>query len=88
VLEPLRTVSLVLRPFAESDLPALYAFMSNPAAMQHTYVATTSEHCLARLSAYEAMRPTLGFAPWVARNLSTHEVVGWGGLSIDPQEPE
>jgi hypothetical protein len=41
--------------------------MSDAVSMRHTYVAPTLEHCLARLRVYEAMRSTLGFAPWVAR---------------------
>ena len=34
------------------------------------------------------MRGTLGFAPWVVRTARDGQVVGWGGLSIDPEEPE
>jgi RimJ/RimL family protein N-acetyltransferase len=56
--------------------------------MKHTYIAPSLEHCRVRLSAYEAMRGTLGFAPWVVRTARDGQVVGWGGLSIDPEEPE
>ncbi len=62
--------------------------MSDPIAMQHTYVAPTFENCLARLRTYEAMRSTLGFAPWVASVAEQGAPIGWGGLSIDPDEPE
>jgi RimJ/RimL family protein N-acetyltransferase len=62
--------------------------MSNASAMQYTYVAPTLEQCSARLGVYEAMRSTLGFAPWVARVSEDSEAIGWGGLSVDPQEPE
>lgn len=62
--------------------------MSDASSMRHTYVAPSVEQCLARLSAYEAMRPTLGFAPWVVRPLESGQVIGWGGLSVDPEEPE
>jgi [ribosomal protein S5]-alanine N-acetyltransferase len=34
------------------------------------------------------MRSPLGFAPWVARVSENTEPIGWGGLSIDPEEPE
>ena len=56
--------------------------------MEHTYVAHSLDECSARLSAYEAMRTPLGFAPWVVSVVETSEVIGWGGLSIDPEEPE
>ena len=71
-----------------ADAVALFRFMSDASAMQHTYAAPTLEHCSARLTAYEAMRTTLGFAPWVARIGDTGQVIGWGGLSVDPAEPE
>lgn len=85
---PLQTHRLLLAPFAPADVDALFAFMGNAAAMQHTYVAPSVEHCLARLSTFEAMRSTWGFAPWVVRTQREGAVVGWGGLSLDPDEPE
>ena len=88
VLAAVKTASLFLRPFVRTDLPALYRFMSDGLAMQHTYVAPNIEQCLNRLAAYEAMRATLGFAPWVARLREDLEPIGWGGLSVDPEEPE
>jgi len=56
--------------------------------MQHTYVAPTLEDCARRLAGYEAMRSTLGLAPWVVRLQEDGEPMGWGGLSLDPDEPE
>jgi ribosomal-protein-alanine N-acetyltransferase len=88
VLAAIKTANLLLRPFTQTDVPALFHFMSDPSAMRHTYVAPTLEHCSARLGAYEAMRSTLGFAPWVARVSEDREPIGWGGLSVDPEEPE
>ena len=84
----IKTANLILRPFVQTDLPALYGFMSDASAMQHTYVAPSLESCRDRLTAYEAMRPTLGFAPWTARVTEDADPVGWGGLSVDPEEPE
>ena len=66
----------------------LYAFMSNADAMKFTYVAPSLQECAERLIAYEDMRSTLGFAPWVLRSQDDDSVVGWGGLSIGPNEPE
>jgi [ribosomal protein S5]-alanine N-acetyltransferase len=88
VLAAIKTANLLLRPLTGTDLPALFHFMGDPSAMQHTYVAPTLEHCAARLGAYEDMRSTCGFAPWVARTSENSEPIGWGGLSVDPEEPE
>ena len=84
----IKTASLLLCPFTQADTPALFRFMSDATSMQHTYVAPSPEHCSARLGVYEAMRSTLGFAPWVARVHEGSEPIGWGGLSVDPEEPE
>ena len=83
-----KTKRLVLEPFEPTDATHLFDFMANAAAMQHTYVASSYEHCLGRLQSYEATRNTLGFAPWVVRTAQDGQVIGWGGLSIDPLEPE
>ena len=88
MLAALNTPSLHLRPFTQTDAPAIFRFMSHASAMQHTYVAPSLEHCCTRLAAYEALRPTLGFAPWVARTCEDSEPIGWGRLSVDPDEPE
>jgi RimJ/RimL family protein N-acetyltransferase len=83
-----QTPSLVLRPYVASDTPALFRFMGDALSMQHTYVAPTLELCAARLRMHEAMRPRLGVAPWVVRVSQDSEPIGWGGLSVDLDEPE
>ena len=88
MLTTCKTASLLLAPFTAADAPALYRFMSDESAMQHTYAAPSLEHCSARLGVYESMRSTLGFAPWVASRTESSEIIGWGGLSVDPDEPE
>ncbi len=88
VAASMKTERLALEPFKPADAAHLYGFMADATAMQHTYVAPSYEHCLARLHTYEATRNTLGFAPWVIRAARDGQVVGWGGLSIDPLEPE
>ena len=88
VLAAIKTANLLLQPFVHTDVPALYRFMSDASAMQHTYIAPSMDHCSIRLAVYEAMRSTLGFAPWVARVSPDAEPIGWGGLSVDPEEPE
>lgn len=81
------TSALLLSRYVPEDAAALYGFMSDASAMQHTYVAPSLERCAARLAAYEALRSSLGFAPWVVREAVTQRLVGWGGLSVDPHEP-
>jgi [ribosomal protein S5]-alanine N-acetyltransferase len=88
MLAAIQTARLMLRPFTHDDVPALYRFMSDASAMQHTYIAPSIDHCSVRLAAYESMRSTRGFAPWVARVSEHEEPIGWGGLSVDPEEPE
>jgi RimJ/RimL family protein N-acetyltransferase len=39
VLAEVKTAHLLLRPYTAADLPALFRFMSDRLAMQHTYAA-------------------------------------------------
>jgi [ribosomal protein S5]-alanine N-acetyltransferase len=57
-------------------------------AQRRSFAASLHEQCAARLSAYEALRLTRGFAPWVVRISNSGELIGWGGLSIDPAAPQ
>jgi RimJ/RimL family protein N-acetyltransferase len=84
---PLFTARLGLRPLEAHDPPRLFAFLSNAQAMQHTYIATSLAECTRRLQTYEAQRSQHGFAPWVIEARASGDVIGWGGLSIDPDEP-
>jgi len=84
----LKTERLSLHPLHQEDVGDLYLLMSNAEAMKFTYVAPSVQECAKRLHAYEDMRSTLGFAPWVLRTRKNESVVGWGGLSIDPNEPK
>lgn len=79
---------LCLRPYREEDAAALHAFMSDADAMRFTYVAASVEACAARLRRYEDTREHRGFAPWVVALQESGEVIGWGGLSIDPDQPQ
>jgi [ribosomal protein S5]-alanine N-acetyltransferase len=84
----LQTAHLVLRPFVLDDVPALYEIQGNPAAMRFTYVAPSIEACRARLVAYEAMRQLNQFAPWTVLTRDAGRVIGWGGLGVDPSDPD
>ena len=83
-----QTPRLLLCPYRPEDVPALFAFMGDAVAMRHTYAAPSLAHCANRLETYESQRDRFGFAPWVVRRLDSGEVVGWGGLSVDPDEPQ
>jgi RimJ/RimL family protein N-acetyltransferase len=61
--------------------------MRDADAMRHAYVAPSLAHCASRLCADEALRSSLGFAPWVVRVATDGQIVGWGGLSVDPEQP-
>lgn len=81
------TRRLRLLRYEERFLPSLFRFMHDPVAMRFTYVASSIEDCGARLLRFEAQREILGFAPWCIFPRDTDEVIGWGGLAIDPDEP-
>jgi [ribosomal protein S5]-alanine N-acetyltransferase len=88
LLTELSTERLALCAYEPDDAAVLFAFMSNASAMRFTYIASSVASCHERLQRYEDSRPTLGYAPWVVREKEGRQVVGWGGLSIDPEEPE
>ena len=82
------TAHLTLRSFDEIDIDALYAIMRDTVAMRYTYKAPSREHCAARLHAYAEEAVTLGYAPWTITLRDGGHVIGWGGLNIDPLDPD
>lgn len=85
---PLKTANLHLTPFQEADVEPLFAIMSDHNAMQYTYKAPSLEHHTQRLHAYAALETSLGYAPWTVRVHGDDQVIGWGGLNIDPFDPD
>jgi RimJ/RimL family protein N-acetyltransferase len=83
----LETPRLTLRPLHRRDVGALYAIQGDREAMRFTWVAPSLGACAERLDAYEALRSTHGFAPWVAILREEDRVIGWGGLCVDPFAP-
>lgn len=81
------TARLLLRPLQDSDLAPLFKIQQDPVAMRHTYVATSPDAAAQRLRAWEAERARRGFAPWVLSDRGSGEVIGWGGLGVDPFDP-
>lgn len=81
------TARLLLRPLQTADLAPLFTIQQDPVAMRHTHVATAPDAAAQRLKAWEAERTRRGFAPWVLAGRDTGEVIGWGGLGVDPFDP-
>jgi [ribosomal protein S5]-alanine N-acetyltransferase len=80
------TARLDLRPFVAEDAHALFEIQRDASAMRFTHVADSLEACTVRMLAWEAMRQNVGLAPWVVRETSTQQVIGWGGVGIDPDD--
>ena len=78
-----RTERLLLSRPKLSDVPSLFAFLGDPAAMQHTHCHESPRDCRRHVAAYEWQRRRLGFAPWTIRT-PDGPAIGWGGLYEDP----
>jgi ribosomal-protein-alanine N-acetyltransferase len=87
-LHSIETPRLLLRPPLEHDVAALHRIQSDCEAMRFTYCATSLQDTASRLRAFESLRASRGFAPWVVIDKSTTQVIGWGGLGVDPFEPD
>lgn len=85
---PMQTTNLSLAAFQEDDIEPLFTIMSNHTAMQFTYKAPSLEHHTQRLRSYAELESTLGYAPWTVRVHGYEQVIGWGGLNIDPFDPD
>src|SRR6185503_20144757 len=82
----LETRSLLLRRYRATDLEALYAIQSDPAAMQFTFCAKSLAQSENRLRTYASQYATHGFAPWTVVHKHEGNIIGWGGLNVDPQD--
>ena len=77
---------LVLSPYTERDLDALFEIHSDSRVGEFTYSPTRRAEAAERYEAAEAQRPVFGAAPWVVRNRDA-ALVGYGGLLIDTLDP-
>ncbi|WP_417845877.1 GNAT family N-acetyltransferase [Thalassospira povalilytica] len=75
-------------PVKVADIGDLFVFLGDVAAMRFTHCDQSLEDCQTRLLAFEARRNQDGFAPWVVRQRETDRIIGWGGLYIDPFDPD
>lgn len=80
------TAQLRLRATLESDLDALHAIQGDREAMAHTFWAPDRDATAAWLRGYADRFALDGFGPWTAVLAESGEVVGWGGLNVDPAD--
>ncbi|MEQ8392256.1 MAG: GNAT family N-acetyltransferase [Thalassospira sp.] len=83
-IPPVATSRLNLSPPTLSDIPDLYAFLGDRDAMHHTHHDESFATCRKRVLVHEWRRRHDGFAPWVVRRAEQQDIIGWGGLYIDP----
>ena len=84
----LETPRLLLRPMRPSDTEAFFAFGSDPDAMRYTHCHTSLHECRRRLAAFEWQRRKRGYAPWAVTTKADGRLVGWGGVYVDPFDPQ
>lgn len=83
----IQTARLNLRPPRLADVPALFAFLGDPAAMRYTHVDENLRGCRRRIALHERRRRRDGCAPWTVVDKGDGRIVGWGGLYEDPFDP-
>lgn len=81
------TSRLILRRPSLADVPALFEFLGDAEAMQHTHVDASLRECRRRIAIHEWRRRHDGYAPWTIVAKSEGRIVGWGGLYDDPFDP-
>jgi [ribosomal protein S5]-alanine N-acetyltransferase len=82
------TNRLILRNPTLTDVPALFEFLGDAEAMRHTHVDASPRDCRRRVAAFERRRRRDGYAPWTVVTKAEGRIVGWGGLYIDPFDPD
>ncbi|WP_108661464.1 GNAT family N-acetyltransferase [Acuticoccus kandeliae] len=83
----IETDRLLLRPARLADVPAIFTFLGDPAAMRHTHVDATLAACRRRVAVHEWRRRVDGYAPWTVIAKENGRIIGWGGLYDDPFDP-
>ena len=81
------TERLTLRPSGASDAPSLFQFLGDRQVMHFTQVHPSLDYTQRYLQAHEINREKVGYAPWVALEKPSNEIVGFGGLYEDPFDP-
>ena len=78
------TPRLILRRPCLTDVPALFRFLGDAQAMQHTHIDASLRECRRRVAVHEWRRRRDGYAPWTIIAKSDRQIIGWGGLYNDP----
>lgn len=78
------TERLILQNTRMSDVPALFAFLGDKEAMQHTHSCASLRECRRHVAGHEWQRRRIGHAPWTILRRTDGVVIGWGGLYEDP----
>ena len=81
------TLRLILRRPCLADVPAIFEFLGDAQAMQHTHVDACLRECRRRVAVHEWRRRQEGYAPWTIMAKSDGRIIGWGGLYDDPFDP-
>lgn len=68
-----------------ADAADLFAFMGDPAVMQHTYCQASLRSMRRHLAGHAWQARRRGFGPWTVREAG--RVIGFGGLNDDPFDP-
>jgi len=83
----IETPRLILRRPRLADVTALFEFLGNAEAMQHTHTDATLRECRRRVAVHEWHRRQNGYAPWTIIARVDGRIIGWGGLYDDPFDP-
>jgi ribosomal-protein-alanine N-acetyltransferase len=78
------TSRLVLRRPRSADMPAVFSFLGDGQAMQHTHADVSLRDCRHRIAVHEWRRRHDGYAPWTIVAKSDERIIGWGGRYDDP----
>jgi ribosomal-protein-alanine N-acetyltransferase len=83
----LETMRLILRRPRLADVPTLFEFLGDDAAMRYTHVEGSLRSCRRRIAVHERRRRRDGYAPWTVVTRADCRIIGWGGLYDDPFDP-
>lgn len=83
----IETPRLLLRRPRLADVSALFEFLGDAKAMQHTHTDASLRKCRRRIAVHEWRRRYDGYAPWTIVAKSDGRSIGWGGLYDDPFDP-
>ena len=83
----IETPRLLLRRPRLADVPALFEFLGDVMAMQHTHADASLRECRRRVAVHEWRRRHDGYAPWTIMAKASARIIGWGGLYDDPFDP-